>query len=306
MNTRGQLSLESLGEPFDGRNVEVNWAASTDAVPAKLEVFRTVPASFSLEIISNLVTLVELKNPAKAAGILSTARQGKPASLTEAETGKYLAVTPATGYICYYDRQAVAMSPSAIRGVPTDDETLALARRILATLSISESNFVHKPRSVELERSGILEEAGGYDKQERVKFKVPVARGLILFRQINGIGLSGPGDCGGFRVEFGNDAKIKELAVSWRGIKPERLSPTAEREDITKRIKEGRAVINIPAGLPPAHNIRKLRITSVRPYYLGQTGDEPQKFIFPYLMLTAEADMGHTNGVVSLNCPILR
>lgn len=306
VNAQGQPPLESLGERFDGRNVEVTWAASTNDFPAKLEVLRTVPASFSLETISNLIALVEFKDPAQAASALKAASLGKLANFTERGTGKYLSVSPATGYISYYDRQAVALPPAPIHGVPGDDEALALARRIAARLGIAESDLAHKFGSAELERAGILQEAGGYDKQERKKFKRPVSRGIILFRQINGIGLSGPGDCGGLRVEFGNDAKVKELAVSWRGVKPEHLSATADTAEIVRRIVEGGAVINIPAGLPPAYTIRKLRIIKIRPYYLGLTGDEPQKLILPYLMLTAEANMGHTNGVVSLNCPVLK
>ncbi len=303
----GQLLpwLESLGARFDGSGVRVTWETGAGRLPAELEVLKTAPAVFSLDKISNVVALGEFKDPARAAALLAPASRGRAATFEEAESGKVLSLTPATGYIEYIDRRADALPGEPVHGVPDEAEALAAARIVLKRLGIAESDLAHRSETGELYRGWVLREIGGYDKQQHKKYKKTTLRGVILFRQVNGLSLSGPGDCGGVRVEFANEGKIRALAVSWRNLKPHHAAKVADPAKIARWIQQGKAVIRMPDDSYPPGMVKGLSVTKVTPQYLGCNGQEPQSLMYPFAMLRATADLGFTNLVVWVNCPLV-
>ena len=94
--------------------------------------------------------------------------------------------------------------------------------------------------------------------------------------------------------------------VTWRNLKAEKPETVANRAEIIQAVKQGQAVIKLPERFGNAAALKTLTITQLRPYYFGMSGTEPQKTVFPYVMLVATADTGITNFPVSLNCPILK
>lgn len=83
-----QLSLESLGEPFDGRNVEIIWAVQTNRLPSSLDTFKVLPASFSSAVISNVICLGKFKEPDKVHAFFGSAGDGKDVSYQEPHPAK--------------------------------------------------------------------------------------------------------------------------------------------------------------------------------------------------------------------------
>jgi hypothetical protein len=275
-------------------------------MPSTLPVLVADPAIITAQTISNLVVLTDFKDREKACTALLPACQGRKVTFREPEGRKSLVISPQIGYIDYFNELAEALPGAPVQGVPSEAETLQRAVSILAKLGINQSDTSHDPETHQPEMSMILGEIGQFDKQERKVRKTTTRRGMILFRQFQGISFSGPGDCGGIRVDFANDAKIKELAVSWRNLKVYRSGSVIGTSQIIQRIRDGKAVLRLPPESPNPSLMKKLTIQKFRPYYLASDGSDPQTYIYPYAAFRSVADFGFTNIVVTINCPILK
>lgn len=306
-----QLSLESFGEPLEGQNIEVIWKVSPEQVPASLKTFTVLPSSFSSQIVSNIIGLCGFKDTGKIRTIFDDAAAGNAANYQEPYPGKpvlgkSLRIVPANGYITYFNPTASSLPGVPAEGVPSRERVLQLATDLLPKLGIKESELARKPSGQEFVYFVTEKRNGRFDKQLKKAVEEVAARGVILFRQIDGVSFSGPSDCGGLRVEFGNNEQIRELAVTWRSLKPEKEEAVASKEEIIQAIKHAQAVVKLPEGLGNAAKLKSVTITGLRPYYFGESGTEPQSVVLPYAMLTATADTGVTNFPVSLNCSILK
>lgn len=306
-----QPSLEAFGEPLEGQNIEVIWKVSSEEVPASLKTFTVQPSSFSSQVVSNVIGLCGFKDAAKIRTHFSGVVAGKAATYQEPYPGKpvlgkSLRIVPANGYINFFNPTASSLPGVPAEGVPSRERALQLATNLLPKLGIKESELARKPNSQELVYFVTEKRNGRFDKQQKKAVEEVAARGVILFRQADGVSFSGPSDSGGVRVEFGNNEQIKELAVTWRSLKPEKEEAIASKEEIIQAIKQGQAVVKLPEGLGNIARLRSVTITGLRPYYFGTSGTEPQAVVFPYAMLTATGDTGVTNFPVSLNCPILK
>jgi hypothetical protein len=306
-----QLSLEAFGEPFDGQKVEIIWKVPTGEMPASLDAFTVLPTAFPSEVVSNVIDLCGFKDEEKVWVVFRDVAAGKPAFYQEPYPGKpvlgkSLRIVPANGYINYDDPTASSLPGVPAKGVPSQERALELVMRFLPKLGIKESDLAHKPDGQQLAFFVTKKTNGRFDKEQRKAVEEVSALGVVLFRQVNGVSFSGSSDSSALRVEFGNDARIKELAVTWRNLKSERLEAVSSQTELVQAIKQGQAVIRMPDGFGDAAKLKTLTITQLRPFYFGLSGTEPQKTVFPYAMLTATADTGVTNFPVSLNCPILK
>lgn len=300
-----QPSLVDLGEPFAGEKVEIVWAAPTNISPAGLGVFKVLPAAFSSHMISNLVALGEFKRPEQVYEALRGAVKGKTAWYQESETGKYLSLSPERGRIAYMNHRAKAKSREPVEGVPSKEKTLELALAHLERFGINQTNLARKPDGKELLLLHVLEEHGSFDKSERKVVKRTVMNGVMLYRAVDGVSFNGIGPCGGAMIQFGNNATICEMEIVWRNLKLDRQVSLPGQDYFIQSIKDGESNIEYGEGVDP-RQIKKLTITQVQPCYLGKSGIDIQKFVYPYAVLTATAEMGYTNAVVNLNCTFLK
>jgi len=306
-----QLSFEAFGDPFDARTVDLVWNVSVGKLPSSLDTLKVLPAVFSDEVVSNVIDLCQFLEPENVRARFRAVAQGSDVSYQEPHPekpvlGKSLRISPASGYINYFNPTASSLPRTPIKEVPSQEQALDLAVKLLPKLGIRESELTHRADSKQFDYLITTETNGHFDKQQKKIVEEVTARGVVLFRQVNGVSFSGQGDCGGIRVKFGNNAQIKELALTWRNVKPEKTKAVANPAQIVERIKKGNAVIRLPEGVANPGVIKKLTITQARPYYFGFDGGERQKTIYPYVMLVATADTGTTNFVVSLNCPIFK
>lgn len=310
-NSPAQLALETFGEPLDAKNVDIVWNVPSNALPASLTTFKVLPTVFASEIVSNVIQLCGFKDPERVRATFSAVNDGKTISYTEPYPGKpvfgkSLCISPANGFISFSDPTASSLPRVPAEAVPTHEEALELAVALLPKLGISVSDLTHKPASNQLAYLATATTNGRFDKAQKKVVEDVAVRGVKLFRELNGVSFSGPGDCGGVRVEFGNHAKIRELALAWRNLRPDKRLAALTPAEITQAIRAGKAVIRRPEDLADATAIKKITVTQVRPYYYGLSGTDRQKTVYPYLMLTADATTSHTNLVVTLNCPVLR
>ncbi len=309
--SRAQLSLEAMGEPFDARGIELVWQVPTSEVPQAVAILKVLPASFSPEVVSNVIGLCGFKEPGKVWDHFKPVAKGKTVSYKEPHLGKpvlgkNLQISPANGSINFLDPSASSLPRTPVLGVPTEQEALARAVELRPKLGLRESDLAHKRDGSELDHFNIVQQIGRIDREQKKLVETPTVRGVILVRQVNGISFSGAGDFGGLRVEFGNEGRIKELALTWRNLQPDKTNAVANPEQILQFIRKGLAVIRWPQEANVVLPIHKITFTHLRPYYYGSGGDEPKRIVLSYAMLTALAETGNTSHPITLSCPLLK
>jgi hypothetical protein len=96
-------------------------------------------------------------------------------------------------------------------------------------------------------------------------------------------------------LDFGNNAKVHELEVSWRNLQRYEL-----RHDLVTGEEVVNSILNQQTALPmlegwPLAEIKTLTITNAAPRYSRKRGEEPMDFVVPALQLDAIIDNGKTN-----------
>lgn len=296
-----ELRFTDVGQPFKNKNVEINWKLATNCVPASMNIYHVVATKFSPEIISNLVSLGEFKNPATVRKILSPALDGKDSFFEEEPAHKVISISPSCGRAGFFNDKVIPLPGQRETGPPADEEVLRLALNIATNLSINPSELARKPNSHEFlmwrdkrTRGGRVN--GEYRKRE-------IARGIYLYRAIDGVSFEGIGFCGGLYVNFGNDAKIAEVDFSWRELEFRGSRATATQNEIAQRLRSGKAVILIEAD---PTEVQRLTITNMVPHYRGYSSTEPQEWVYPFVILEATAEVGTRKLPASLACSVLR
>lgn len=298
----GELRLDELGFPFRNRNLEIVWKTTTNRVPAMMNIYKAVPANFSHSLVTNLLAMGGFNEPEKVKNALAPALKGKDAAFEEIPAHKTISLSPSRGMALFFNTSRIPLPRQPEHGLPSDGPALKLALETAKTLGIKTNDLARALDSDQFlvrrdkrERGGLLN--GKYTKRD-------IARGVYLYRAIDGIPVYGNGNCGGLYVNFGNDAQIAEVDMSWRNLEVKKRCPTATRDEVARRLRDGKAVIQIE-GADPAR-IKKITILDMIPHYRTFPGDEAQAAIFPLLMIEATADLGDKAVPVTLFCPIIK
>ena len=127
-------------------------------------------------------------------------------------------------------------------------------------------------------------------------------RGVFFVRRIDGIDFSGIGPLGGVHISFGNNNKIADLEIVWKGLVPFELHHTSSSDQLLKAIRDGQAKWQSPAPNPQA--IKKITITEAMLFYRGVEGDSEENFLEPFALLATSVDYGYTNQIANLECPM--
>ena len=116
--------------------------------------------------------------------------------------------------------------------------------------------------------------------------------GISFTRCIDGFPVNSFGD---FEVDFGNNAKVSRLIVSWRNLQPYELHDNlVTPEQVVKSIQSGQTPLpGMPGWL--MSEIKTLTITNATARYNRKPEGEPMDFVVPALQLDAIADDGKTN-----------
>ena|SRR2546426_5598485 len=72
-----ELLLGEAGPLFDGKNLKIKWNVATNDLPSKINVYKVVPAKFSLQTISNFVAISGLSEQTRIRSGLLPALNGK-------------------------------------------------------------------------------------------------------------------------------------------------------------------------------------------------------------------------------------
>ena len=139
---------------------------------------------------------------------------------------------------------------------------------------------------------------------------------LIAFRRaLDGIVYYGSGGNG--TIDYGDNGRILDIMIYWRGVKRVKQVPTLNKEEILKCLKNGRCYFPRWVYLPYDDNrididwaqVKHLTINKVEPRYLGNEYPEGQMpihwFILPFAVLQARVDMPTTNLNIEIDCPLI-
>jgi hypothetical protein len=276
----------------------------------KIWTYKVIPQEFSEAVISNALTIGSFTMKDRKPAPKGWMPNGyKSLLFRNTEETKYLIICPAFGYMKYSDGKAEAKATSAIKdvpepvvGVPNEAETMKLGLKYLRLLGIDVSQIATRFRSCEFDLYWDRGTRGWIDQRTKEKMNDIVNYGVFFTRRIDGISVSGFGD---FFVSFGNNAKLSELELSWRNLRPyQLLDKFITPDEIVASIRNGQARLPRLAGWP-LYEIRTLTITNATPRYSRKRGDESMDFVSPALQLDAIMDNGKTNRYIWFQIGIL-
>ena len=291
------------GIPSGTNGIEIIWRVPTNHWPTTLWTYKIVPHTFAPPVISNLMNLgaftmanltnVEKQPPFKDKQLLYFANS---------ERTRYLGIFPPYGWIYYKDRKAGLGAKKQAAGVPGEEAAYQLALEYLRLFGIDRSQLATKGDSTALRVFKEVEHHGWFDKAKGTNVEDVSLRGVFFPRRIDGIDFSGIGPLGGVHISFGNDRKIADLEIVWKGLEPFELHHTFNSEQMINEIRNGQAKWQSPP--PNPQGIKKITITEAMLFYRGIEGDSEEKFIGPFAVLATSVDYGYTNQIANLECPM--
>src|SRR5688572_12164023 len=124
------LTLE--GQTFPATNVDIVWKAPTNALPGRIWVYKCVPQEFSPKVISHLMALGNFteKDQTRIQGQRSF-KEKRIRYFADTARTRHLGIFPDLGWIDYVDESADHYRKERAQGVPSESETLELARKLL-------------------------------------------------------------------------------------------------------------------------------------------------------------------------------
>jgi len=291
--------------------MKVIWAVSTNVWPMdKIWSYKVVPQEISEAVISNAMTIGSFTMKDRKPAPKDWMPNGyKTLLFRNADETKYLMICQALGYMEYYDGNAEAKATSAIKdvpepvvGVPDLGEATRLGLKYARLLGIDVSQFARKSGTCDFDLHWEITTRGRIDQKMKTKIDEIQGFGIDFTRCIDGIEMSGFGDV---YVSFGNHAKVHQLEMSWRNLKPHQLlDKFITPEEIVESLQSGRARLPRLDGWP-LDEIKTLTITNAMPRYGRKPGDEPMDFVLPALQLDAIMNNGKTNKYIWFQMGIL-
>jgi len=286
-----------FGTPFRRNDLDVRWNAPSNAIPARVWVYRVLPNTFSPKVVDYLVSLGPFtdadRKPAKANGMLFV----KPALLPN------LFISFDLGQIRYQtaDRPFANLAVH----VPPKTELPELASRFFQTVGIKPSDIVAKSDGTpDLHFSEPSTEHYVHDTViTNVEYRATDFR-----RAVDGAPWVGAETGGDGQVQFGDYGVPRRIWLSWRNLKRHKRFSTVPPKTLIEWIRGGKAVQNmLPPDAEPIdwNSIKRLTITGAKLCYYAGGPFQPSEWLMPFVALWATVDTGHGNIGVEIDCPII-
>jgi len=279
-------------------NAMIAWQA-TNSFPHGLWVYKVLPESFSMAVVSNAMKLglFEMKDFSK--GEHPTLKDKHLICFNnknEFNHRRVLYIAPSLGVMEF---SSMGSSSVPIEDVPTSDEAETLARNVLFQLGIDSSLLSDKvQKGYDDTRTQIDRE--GHKLGEARVFR----RGVAFSRRIDGIQLS---DSRCFLIHFGNHGRIEDFSLIWRNILPYESHDVLTPEQIVKIIESGKAFLPEQfSDLSGIDSARHLSVVKATPRYYNGIGKEHLDVMYPYLDLEILADVKDKDAATfHLTCQII-
>jgi hypothetical protein len=284
--------------PFDGKDCEIIWDATTNQLPGSIKVWKVIPTKFSPSTVSNLLQIADLKPSQHKRVDQDGVFAGKDVRFFgDRNDTRQLNLIPSQGFIVISRMDTRAQIPKELpSGVPDPKTALQLILEILEKIGVDRSELATNSDG-KIQAGYTQGEVLHKDKRTGQVVTNIDERQIFLKRQIEGIPVTGTTD--GVTAHFGNEGKVGYLSVVWRAIKLERECPVPDATDFINRIKSGRVLIPVWA----QGGYKSLTITRVSLSYWENSGSEPQAYIYPFAVLEAKTDQQGENSKVQLFVP---
>ena len=293
--------IEQLGKPIRPTNASIIWTAMTNDLPRALSFYHAQKSQIPPSTISNLLVIGGFSGKDRKE------ERGSSISYSSPDEKKSLWINTEWSFVDYTDRKADNIKMT--EGVPDKTRAVELATNYLSRLGIETEQLAKRTGSTELKTY--------FNEGEATLFKGPGQpayatnlhmRGVIFMRALDGVEFFGGSARGGCTVEFGHHANVSKILIAWRNLQKGKTYSVAGPEQLSKWIKEGKAVWQRDAESPPIEwsSINTITIKSVTPYYFTDSYGEvakPQNIAFPFFELEALVSEGSTNVTVRLHCP---
>jgi hypothetical protein len=283
------------------QRMQVVWAVPKAVWPvAGIWTYKVIPQDFSSAVISNVMKIgaFTMKDKVTLSGD-ALAIDKKAVLFKDKGETEWLQILPTLGYLKYYNDNAEAKAISAIKdapepvvGVPELREATELGLKYMRLLGIDVSQIARKPRTSDFDLHWEVKTREWINQKTKKPVREIQSFGIDFTRSIDGFEVSGFGD---IFLDFGNNAKVHELEVSWRNLQRYEL-----RHDLVTGEAVVNSILNQQTALPmlegwPLAEIKTLTITNAAPRYSRKRGEEPMDFVVPALQLDAIIDNGKTN-----------
>lgn len=283
--------------------LKVIWAVPKEVWPRDaIWTYKVVPQEFSETVISNAMAIggFTIKDKVKLSAEALAIEKRALVFKNKDET-KWLEILPTLGYMEYYDQNAEAKAVSAVKdvpepvvGVPNLAEATKLGLKYIRLLGLDVSQIARKPGTCEFDLRWEITSREWTDQKTKKTVREIQSFGIDFTRCIDGIEMSGFPDV---FVNFGNNAKVQELEVSWRNLRPYELLRNIITEKELVEALQAKKIRLPPIEGIPNEQIQSITITNAAPRYSrsGKPADEPLDYFRPVLQLDAIVSDGKTN-----------
>jgi hypothetical protein len=294
-------SLKELGLQWAAGDIPIHWDASLDSLASSSTVYRVTVNSFSPSTLSNLLALAGLTHKNRVRPSWDGARPDRDLSFRDPKETRFLDIVPSEGFVILRNSEATVFQRGTILDVPSWEEALQMAERILPTVGILRSDLARQNGTDQLRYTRMAQQHVRFDQAQGKVVITVISRELFLPRAFDGIPSIGLGGAGGVKFSFGKQGELAELKISWRNVEPLRTYPAASKGQFIDWLRAGKCVCEFDF----PEQIKDLNIKRVAPYYFERPGGEPQAEIHPIAEMEAEAQLASTNIPVRIYCPLL-
>ena len=289
------------GTPFQpATNTEIVWLVTATNVPKNLWVYKVIPQTFSMAVLSNLLTLCDLKtvNMTKTPN-LDVADKDEILFLTQRPNGTFihsLKVAPSFGWIHYQNT-----SDETIRTgqAPTSEIVKELAFDLLHQAGIDSSLVSFRRYSESISKYG-------------TNPSFISARTVSFTRKIEGLNESSYSFRASYTTHKENNEKplLLSFELNWRNLLPYKSCRVATEREINEFILSGKATIPLQnmqnIDLDALKLATKYTVTTFFPTYYNATGITQVDFEYPFAAVDIVATCPDGKSLsFTMNCPIL-
>lgn len=285
------------GTPVPARSdLKVIWNAPTNALPARVWIYRLLPMKFPPRVISNVMNLCSFNEKEK----IEQSTNG--VTFVSADKSRRLDIFFPLGTIEYQAANHYSHTNLA-EDVPTEDRMPALTTNALNQIGIGISDierasngtpnfhFFHPLTMYYVNHSFVT----------NIEF-----RGVRFKRSVDGGSFVGLGAGGDGEIDFGEHSKIVKIDVSWQNLERYKAYGTIPPELMIKLIRRGMAVHGpVRIDLPEIDwaSVKSVSIEKAKLCYYA--GDPPTDWLYPFAALWVSVDTGHGHVEMEIDCPII-
>ena len=293
------LRFKQCGTPIPARtDLDVRWEA-TNSFPPQLWVYHLLPATFSSNTISTLMTIGSFTDKDRIDAATNEMR------FRSSDNSRFLFISFSQGVLSY--KVTTHYGPANLNvDVPDKGEVVRLTKELLPKLGIRLSD-IDKGEDGSGPDFSVGDSVTEYYVHPITITNIEFRR-VSFRRAVDGVSFLSARTGGNGDIRFGDHGKIIQIYLSWRNLERNKSYPTLTVKSIMQSIRNGKAIQGSVADdspwidWPTAKNIT---IKNARPCYYAGDPLQSSDWLYPFAALSTTVDTGRGNVDVEIDCPII-